>query len=35
MCPLLEYLANPYLLVNIGYMITLIQVARILAGRRK
>jgi len=36
MCiPILEYITNPYLIVNIGYMITLIQVARILAGRKK
>ena len=35
MCPLAEYFTNPYLLVNIGYMITLIQVARIIAERIK
>ena len=35
MCPILEYITNPYLIVNIGYMITLITVAKILAERRK
>ncbi len=35
MCPLIEYFTNPYLVVNILYMITLIKVARILAGREK
>ena len=34
MCPLIEYFTNPYLIVNIGYMVTLIKVAKILAERR-
>ena len=35
MCPILEYFTNPYLVVNVLYMITLIKVARILAERIK
>lgn len=35
MCPLVEYFTNPYLIVNLLYMVTLIKVARILAGRIK
>ena len=35
MCPLAEYITNPYLVVNILYMMTLVKIARILAGRIK
>ena len=34
-CAILEYITNPYLIVNILYMITLIKVARILAERER
>ena len=32
---LIEYITNPYLTVNLGYMITIIKVAKIISRREK
>ena len=32
---LIEYITNPYFIVNLGYMITIIKVAKIIARREK
>ena len=32
---IIEYITNPYLIVNLGYMITIIKVAKIISRREK